>query len=410
MRAGPIVEILYVGRRLVASGALVLLLVAAGAVALRASRAGAAVLVIDRGGTYSGTWESDDPDVTCVRVATAEPVIIENSTVRGRGDLIVSREHQAKITIRNTRGFGLNPNVVGRCAGRFVDIERFANVTIQNCSLESTAGIYLLDYEGDRTDKQTVRIIRNTARNIDGRHSDGKGGYTDGVSLVQFAQLDKVRHLAGGEIAWNQVINEPDKSRVEDNISVYMSSGTAKSPLRIHDNFIRGGYATHPHADGYSGGGIMLADGVSDDGPDGDSSFVVAERNHVLDTSNYGIAISAGHDCEMVANRIVSAGVLPDGRKIAAQNVGAYVWNSYKSTGRLFNNGGRDNLIGWMKTDGTRNDWWRPDAEFWDNNTPWQDPITAAVYEQEWKLWQEKCAAANMTVGPTTAPATSPAR
>src|SRR5829696_6812536 len=103
MRSGPIVEIIMVGRRVIASGAFVLLLAVAGAFALRASRAGAAVLVIDRGGTYSGTWESDDANVPCVRIATAEPVVIENATVRGRGDLIVSKQHQAKITIRNTR-------------------------------------------------------------------------------------------------------------------------------------------------------------------------------------------------------------------------------------------------------------------------------------------------------------------
>ena len=56
------------------------------------------------------------------------------------------------------------------------------------------------------------------------------------------AQLDKVRHLAGVEIAWNEVINEPGNSAVEDNISIYLSSGTPQSPIRIHDNFIRGAF------------------------------------------------------------------------------------------------------------------------------------------------------------------------
>jgi hypothetical protein len=368
----------------------------------------AATFVIERGGTYSGTWESDDADVACVRIDTSEPVVIENSNVRGRGILIVSNARQAKITIRNTRGVGVNPSVAGRCVGRFANIERFASVTIENCSMENTAGIYLLDYAGDRSERQTVRIIGNTSKNIDGRHSDGRGGYTDSFDLVQFAQLDKCRHLTGAEIAWNQVINEPGRSRVEDNISIYMSSGTAKSPLRIHDNFIRGGYPTHPEKDGYSGGGIMLGDGVSDDGPAGDASFVVAERNQVLDTTNYGIAISAGHDNQIIANRIVSAGVLPDGKRIAAQNVGTYVWDSYKAgEKRFFNNSGRDNLIGWVKGN-ERNDWWRPDAAAWENNTKWDHPILLATYELEWKLWQEKLAAAKMQVGPPDPATTAP--
>jgi len=330
--------------------------------------------------------------------------------IRGRGDLIVSRDHQAKITIRNTTGLGLNPNVAGRSAGRFASIERFAGVTIENCAMENTAGIYLLDYEGDRSANQTVRILRNRAHNIDGRKSDGHGGYAGGESLVQFAQLDKVRHAAGIEIAWNEVINDPGMSRVEDNISIYLPSGVKESPIRIHDNFIRGAYASDPAKQTYSGGGIMLGDGVSDDGTDGDSGFVVAEHNQVLDTTNYGIAISAGHDCAIVGNRIVSAGVLANGQPIAAQNVGTYVWDSYKAgETRFHNNMGRDNLIGWVKG-AERNDWWRPNADAWDNNTHWPGVMTRDVYDSERKIWQEKLKAAGVTVGPAPAAATAPAR
>ena len=53
---------------------------------------------------------------------------IENSTLRGRGHLIVCNTRHADITIRNTRGLGLNPNVAGKAAGRFATIERFDRV------------------------------------------------------------------------------------------------------------------------------------------------------------------------------------------------------------------------------------------------------------------------------------------
>ena len=57
-------------------------------------------LVITHGGTYSGTWESDDRSVPAVVVKTSEPVIIENSVVRGRGDLIVSDvDHKARVWV-----------------------------------------------------------------------------------------------------------------------------------------------------------------------------------------------------------------------------------------------------------------------------------------------------------------------
>src|SRR5438067_10169513 len=74
----------------------------------------ASPIVITQGGTYSGTWESQDRTIPAVLVQTTEPVIIENSTIRARGDLIASGVAHSKITVRNTSGYGLNPNVAGK--------------------------------------------------------------------------------------------------------------------------------------------------------------------------------------------------------------------------------------------------------------------------------------------------------
>ncbi len=132
-----------------ANGCVLMVLAAVVLVACRGRGADAATLVIDHGGTFSGTWESDDAKTPCVRIDTSEPVVIGNSSLRGKGDLIVSSHDHANITVRNTSGVGQNPNVAGKCAGRFVSIERFSGVTIENCSMENTAGIYLLDYAGE---------------------------------------------------------------------------------------------------------------------------------------------------------------------------------------------------------------------------------------------------------------------
>jgi len=373
----------------------------------------AAVFVISKGGTYHGTWNSDDAAAPVILVKTKDPVIIENSTLRGRGNLIVCNTRHADITIRNTRGLGMNPNIAGKAAGRFASIERFDRVVIENCEMEGTAGIYLLDYAGKGTAKQSVRIVGNRSKNIDGRKSDGNDGYLNSAELVQFVQFDKVRHLAGVEIAWNEVVNEPGNSAVEDNISIYLSSGTPDSPIRIHDNFLRGAYPLHPQTDQYSGGGIMLGDGVGQVTSE-DPSFVQAYDNVVLDTTNYGIAISAGHDNSFYRNRILSAGVLPDGRKIAAQNVGAYIWDSYKAgKDHFFNNSGSENVIGWAKGN-ERNDWWTPNATSWEKNVNWPGvgvviggPIPIKAYEAEEKLWRDRVKRAGVSVGltnPTTAP------
>jgi len=95
---------------------------------------------------------------------------------------------------------------------------------------------------------------------------------------------------------------------------------------------------------------------------------VRAYSNTVVNTTNYGIAISAGHDLSFFDNRIVSSGVTPDGERIAAQNVGAYIWNAAEVLDKkvrrsvFYNNTATNNVIGWVGPGGARNDWWFPDA------------------------------------------------
>src|SRR5262249_8199285 len=207
----------------------------------------------------------------------------------------------------------------------------------------------------------------------------------------------------------------PGNSAVEDNINIHLSGGTAASPLSIHDNYIQGGYTVQPwnSSYGYSGGGILLGDGspaaAARDGV-GVSAYVSAFNNQVVSTTNYGIAIAAGHDIQFYNNRIVSSGLLPDGRVIAEQNVGAYIWDSYGAGSSYFyNNSGHDNLIGWVKADGSRNDWWVPNASSWTNNVHWPGSITLATEAAEFTDWQNKLAAAGVVIGPTTtATPTSP--
>jgi hypothetical protein len=371
-------------------------------------------ITITKGGTYSGTWESFDRTPAVV-IATKEPVIIENSTIRSRGNLIASGASHLNLTIRKTSGYGLNPNVAGVTPGRFLDVEEFNNIVVEECYLEGTSGIHLLNYWGDRTAGNTIKIRRNTVRNIDGRKSNGAGGYMDfntrfrisdngredGFTLVQFVQLNKVNGVGNIEIAWNDIVNEAGKSRVEDNISIYNSSGTKTSPIRVHDNYIQGAYtikpweanssnATYRYDWGYSGGGILVdGKGVT---ASQDPAWVQIYGNQVVSTTNYGIAIAAGHDSIFYNNRAVSSGKLSDGRTIAAQNVGYYIWDSYKKgSTRFFNNRGQDNVSGWM-FGAVRNDWWVPGALSFTNNTRLVGAITTATEAAERTSWSERYA------------------
>jgi hypothetical protein len=327
-------------------------------------------LVISQGGTYTGNWESLDATVPAVQVKTSEPVIIDNANIRARGHLITANFTRANVTVRNTRGLGLHPNVAGRAKGRFLQAEEFNNLRVEKCDFTSTSGMYFRAWRGTLA-SETIKILGNRARNIDGRKADASGGYDPAAnSYVQFVQFNDVRSIPNVEIAWNEVINEPFVSRVEDNISIYKSSGASSTnPIRIHDNFIQGGYPTDPLTQSYSGGGIMLSDGSSTTVADA-CGYVHAYGNVVISTTNYGIAISSGHDNLAYNNRIVSSGRLPDGRIPQAQNVGLYVWDLHDNTqyGTFFNNVARDNQINWTKINpstGTvgENNWWLPDCE-----------------------------------------------
>jgi hypothetical protein len=310
-------------------------------------------VMITAGGTYSGNWSSSNIKIPAITIATSAPVTIINSRIHGG---IVTSVSGAQVTI--THDIGTGGGI------RFADIESFKSAVITHNQIDGTEGIYLL---GSGYTPTAVVVDNNSFQNITG----------DPSQLTQAIQLDKVQ-LGGAEIAWNQVINDPGASNVEDVISVYASGGTAADPLKIHDNYIQGAYPANPNDPNYSGGGIMLSDNHS--------AYVQAFNNQVLDTTNYGLAISSGHDNSIFNNRVLGLTARP------ASNVGIYIWNS--SGGSFFNNTGTANRIQVVQASGARNDSWTPDASNYTGNTTLNSTDAA-----EWAYWQSKLAAEAQTVG-----------
>jgi hypothetical protein len=305
----------------------------------------------------------------------------------------------ANIQLIRVHAKGELPSRPGEAVGRFLTVQNPDSLEVADCELNHTAGIYVLGFGKALPDAPSIWIHDNRVRDIDGRVAGAE--VKKRAAIVQFVQLDKVRHVAGIDISWNQVINTPGNSAVEDVISIYKSSGVPYSAIRIHDNGIRGAYPVDPQAAGYSGGGIMLGDGAETDPANG-PAYVEAYGNTVLDTTNYGIAISGGHHCVLHDNRIVSSGVLRNGLAPASQNVGVYIWDANKKEfphANFHDNGGRGNVIGWIHDEG-RNDWWTPDAAFWERNERLSGPITHITVDQEWKLWFEKLKAHRASTRP----------
>lgn len=364
-------------------------------------------ITITHGGTYTGNWESTGTG-PAVTIATTEPVVIENSNVRGYGHLI-SVGVVADLTVRNTYGEGLWNSTAGTNYGRFVwSYGGVKNLVVEHNETVRAAAVKVVDAQ-----PQSIKIRYNKARNIYGDDSNCCGG-----GFMQFVQFDGVSG-PGIEVAWNEVINEAGKSRTEDIINLFDSGGASSgNPLWIHDNFIWGSYGIPAASASHSGGGIIMGDASSQNG-----RFVLVENNQIVATTNYGISIVCGSDQVVRNNRVIASGKTADGAWIAAQNVGLSLGSAsewapgYCPT--YTRNTMSGNTVGWQTSQG-RNDYWAPavynsasanyagGANTYSANPTFKpgENVTYADEQAEYANWQGK--AAGQQIGRvTSAPATT---
>ena len=370
-------------------------------------------LTITQGGTYSGNWRSSDPAVPAVTVATIEPVVIENSHLSGPNDLISDPYYANNVTVRNVIGIGVNPNVKGQGLGVFVDAQYPVRLDVENCYFENVSfGVYVRGYAGHRDGIETITILNNRGRNLLGVISDGYHGYLSGEDNWQWShaiQLSNMPAVPGIRIAWNEIINYPYQSLVNEIINMYDAGGTADSPALFDNNYIQGAYAYNPASDSYNGGGFVT-DGSGGDTVENSSSFHRVYNNQIVGTVNMAIEFSTGHDNLAYNNKIIASGLLPNGTRIPSQNVGLSIFDVYGNTqsGSMYNNVMRDNTVGWMcwaarcAWNGYRNDEYFPDnsGEYSANNAIAADPITPHAENNEYAIWLGKLRDNAMVTGP----------
>jgi hypothetical protein len=364
-------------------------------------------ITITRGGAYRGNWRSTNRNVPAVTIATPDPVIIEQSSIEATGLNITSSVAGVDLTVRNTNLYGRNPNVWGVSKNYAMYFDDVKKLRVENNFFRGTPGVKCHRYSG--TASQTIKILRNRAKNIDGRISNGNGGYRSVYgNIAQFFQCDKVRNMVGMEIAWNEVINIPYKSMVEDNINIYLSSGTPESPIDIHDNYIEGAWQTDPLSSEYYGGGILAGDGIAST-PEEAPHHIHAHHNQVVGCTNHHIAIANGHDIQLYANRAAEKGKLDaayGGGIKRATNIGCYVWNAQSQPAPIWgNNKAYDNKLGVCRIisphgNDQRGDWWLPDCKWHSENIALPDPINKTLEDAEFTRWQQKLSANGVSVGP----------
>jgi Ricin-type beta-trefoil lectin domain-like/Bacterial Ig-like domain (group 2) len=368
---------------------------------------------ITQGGTYSGNWKSTNPQTPAVSIATTEPVLIQNSYVTGPNDLISDPVYGNNVTVKNVIGIAVNPNVTGQPNGIFVDAQNPSLLDVENCYFENVEyGVWVRGYGGNYDGTQTITILNNRGRNIVGLESDGNGGSLPGETNWVWAhaiQLGTMPSVPGITIAWNEIINYPYQSMVNENISMYDAGGTASSPAQLHDNYVQGAYPYNPVTDSYNGGGITT-DGSSFDTVQTAAAFNNIYNNQVVGTINMGIEIGSGHDNAAYNNRVVSSGLLPNGTQIPSQNVGLSLYDVYGNiqNGSMYNDNMYNNTAGWMcwasrcAWDGFRNDAYFPDnnGDYALNPSIAANPITLQMEVAEYTTWQAKLSSNAVVVGP----------
>jgi hypothetical protein len=300
-------------------------------------------IVITKGGTYSGTWVSDDPTVAAVLIKTDESVTLENSYITSRGNLIyIIGTQGAHVTIRNVVGTGIDPEVAGRSRGIFVVGSVVESLLVENCNIIGTHSGFRIT----NSRPSFLKILNNLVRGLEDRASDGHGGLEiTRPSLGHFILLNEIVAPLGAEIAWNQVRQTIGASSTEDFVNIYKSQGTQGSPIYVHDNYFEGNSSSTSKV--YTGNGMMT---------DGDSSstvsaYVLFEANQIVHTAGSGIAIANGHDIVAKANRIVSCGKDAEGNSFSTGTSAIGLVNYYKAPD-FFNNS-ITGTIGGMVTLGT---------------------------------------------------------
>ncbi len=354
-------------------------------------------LVITQGGTYTGNYRSTDSNVPAITIQTTQPVIIENCVLAGAGDLIDAKNGGSSLIVRNNKGYGLTQSADNTRHGRFIEVNSGKSVVIEYNYFEQTTGIDIYQWGGNGTTAQTLTIRYNSAKNLDGRYRNGGGTYCN------FLGVNGGLNIAGAEIAWNQVVNEPNNSLVEDNINFYNSGGTASNPIKLHDNYVQGAYPFPATGSNYTGSGITI-DGDAQTAA-GATAFINGYGNQLVSTCA-AMNIASGHDNHFYNNRMVTCGLLPNGLPMPAGYAAAGLWNAYQQSGSVFfNNDMLNNTIGFFFQGGNTPYTNRQDTSpgacptcTGTNHLP-DRPLTLADEQAEWTLWLQKLSQNGITLG-----------
>ena len=335
-----------------------------------------------------------------IYVTTTQPVTIQNCTLKAQKDCIGSVNSGTNVTVLNCLGVARNTTQAGQSTGRFVSLYQPESLIVENNTMIG-GGIYS---DGSPVVGGTTiyRVRYNRALNVDGRLSDGAGGYvferanTAGTYFQtrQMVQINKGVFPVGGEIAWNECVNEPFVSRREDAINITSCVGTEATPMRVHDNCVMGGVPARPYNTTFSGCSIVTEGATT--------RYLDIDDNHFIGHASIGIGIAEGDYVNVRRNRIVSSGNVYGVKQFARNSSGCY--GQYADSDHIVI---EDNGLSMLNDAGGQTGWYRPNSgatgNVYTGNYTFGAPTNEATEAAEWEAWRAKVAAAGVRLGSTLA-------
>lgn len=265
-------------------------------------------LVVRAGGTYHGCYESRDPHVPAVRIATTEPVVLDDVTVRHVGVGVYGRAVPADLTVTDSTFLAEAP---GRpVPQQAVYLYAPTAFVFEHNAVRDGHGV---EVNGGNMTTRPFRVRFNDGVDV------GRYGTAD---PVQFLMADKVR-APGGRVEWNRVVDHHGRSVTEDVIDLYQTNGARSDPIQVAHNLVDGAYPAGGDGASYTGGGI-------DAGDAGHSSWIEVHDNTVVSYTNVGVQIPGGHDIHLVDNTVVDDGLADDGARVSSRfGQGVSVYDPY---------------------------------------------------------------------------------
>jgi parallel beta-helix repeat protein len=296
---------------------------------------------------------------TTVAPITSKP-LISTSKVKYKISGPISLNGVSNMTISGDSINCNNTNAIG------IKLTNCHNIHITHCKIyNSTAnGIYLykcsnITIETCYITKVSTGINVSTSLGIVIKRNQMKNmlGPMPGGQFVQFNTVGGANNM----VANNVFENIMGSSYPEDAISMYMTNGTAASPVMISGNRIRGGGPST------TGGGINLGD-------DG-GSYQIAENNVLVNPGQYGMAVSGGTNMKILNNKIYAA-------QNTFSNVGISVWNQYTNISASSGITVSGNQVNWTNSAGKLNSCWNAGncgtVTGWGSNT-WGANIKSSI-------------------------------